>query len=593
MNTLKVTFIVIAMLAAAVVPIGPASGFTVDSAGVHVAASDVDPGQTVILWSGSNQVTLTDVDYQFWYSANADKYDQNGSTAGTLSGWSSAVYYDPSGSKNMSRIEVDTGSGTWAVVRTLNDANGMTGGWDGYFEYRFDLTGTGRTIQQLNCTDMTCCTPDGGVGSNADWDVSCDEGATWYNYAHMVGPGSSPWLWSSPNYNLTSLYPNLVGASTFLLEMHAYPYYGQGDVEFARSLGTWGGWGALDIAVTLNPTISKLTPAAAKTQSDNSTVTVAGIVTTSLTDTAGNPLGYCYIEDAGRTGGLRVSGNQLLGESVLVCGTMGTVNGERVLNNPTSIANLGAATVPTSLFLTNKELGGGNASQGVTGVTSGSGLNNLGLLVTTTGKITGFETVAAGTVLTIDDGFGVGVKIANINPLSTWITSAGTEVRVTGISSFWTGDGGRQAMIIPTEGIVTIGGPVVVDTAGVYNTGGPDYYELAYSVTADEYATVNRGSSSPVYTPYKAGWASCVYTSRNMARIVEPAGPSNGQPGYLDASGQAMYLGRESVYATALGYVPYGGSVQGRRVRKYRLEIPFHPVVQRKGGDNSGFLLLS
>ncbi len=98
-----------------------------------------------------------------------------------------------------------------------------------------------------------------------------------------------------------------------------------------------------------------------------------------------------------------------------------------------------SANIPNRLGLPNRSLGGGDYyyatgsnPHGQQGITGGSGLNNIGLLITTWGNVTyagsGFFYVDDGSL--INDGSGyVGVKVYSAAPVV-----AGQFVSVTGIS---------------------------------------------------------------------------------------------------------------------------------------------------------------
>jgi parallel beta-helix repeat protein len=144
-----------------------------------------------------------------------------------------------------------------------------------------------------------------------------------------------------------------------------------------------------------------------------------------------------YVESPDRSNGIRCSGASLLdlGQSAVLQGVIATVDGERVLTQACVVGVSGSASVPQPLFLTNHSVGGGpNGLQ--CGVIMGRGLNNIGVLVRTFGRIVEIEQTtppAAPTWFTIDDGSGVNVKCAvpsgvNIDP--NWV-----HVTVTGISS--------------------------------------------------------------------------------------------------------------------------------------------------------------
>lgn len=182
------------------------------------------------------------------------------------------------------------------------------------------------------------------------------------------------------------------------------------------------------------PTVAA-TPAAAKMLADGTFVSTAGkIVTTSGTDFAS----YFYIEEADRTSGIRVSAppgaiaGLNRGSVVNVIGTMATgSSGERQISGPLVIiagthAPLGALGMP------NRSVGDG-------------GVNNVGLLIQTWGKVIG----SPGQSLMVDDGSGTPVTID-----ITWLASppaAGSYVSVVGISSL-PNSGSRTRLIIPRNG---------------------------------------------------------------------------------------------------------------------------------------------
>ena len=124
-----------------------------------------------------------------------------------------------------------------------------------------------------------------------------------------------------------------------------------------------------------------------------------------------------------------------------VYGRLGLVNGcERALLNCKIIpGSLGTPVVP--LLLNTKSLGGEPFGSYTPGVTSASGLNNVGLLVTVAGKVT--EVVGDGFYL--DDGFGLQDDSAN-KGIKVWTgaTNSATEnqtVIVIGVVSCRVGTG--------------------------------------------------------------------------------------------------------------------------------------------------------
>jgi len=500
MKALRYVLCVAALLGLSVLLSTSVMAFTITNGTITVGSSDLVAGQsTTDAWGNY----ISGYDYRFSYSRTADAYAQNGNTSSpSLTGWANALY----SVSNMST------KATWDnypyIGRTEDFSNNS-----GSFIYKFDLSATGKAIDRLVLTNTTSVWADGSNTCSAAFYVSTD-GSTWNLYANPTATSSNTFVGTSPYYDVTSY---VQGSSVYYVRMVVLPFWDGGKVEIGRN----GDYGNVDSKVWLTTPAPTMSTAAAKAQADTTPVYVSGIVTASRS-------GYFYMEDANRTSGLRVTGSQNVGTSLAVNGTMGTVNGERVLTS-TSFNYFGSSTI-APLYLTNKALGGGSTGLS-SGVTSGTGLNNLGLLVATTGKITGSETVAGyGTVLTIDDGSGVGVKVANINPSAVWTT--GTLVRATGISSFWAGDGGRQAMIIPTEGLVTLGGALQIAASDTYvDSTGMNLCELQYSVVDDAYE--KNGAA------FKTGWASCVYSSKNFAKVL--------------TWDSYPFLGRESAYASDFG----------------------------------------
>jgi len=123
--------------------------------------------------------------------------------------------------------------------------------------------------------------------------------------------------------------------------------------------------------------------------------------------TAGNDQfdGCIYISEPDRSSGIRVvptSGTFAPGDEVsITAGTLGTSQGERFINQAT-VSKTGQPGEPSPLGLPNRNLGGGPFAYGAgqSGVLGGSGLNNIGLLVKTWGKITH----NGNTYIYIDDG---------------------------------------------------------------------------------------------------------------------------------------------------------------------------------------------
>jgi len=110
-----------------------------------------------------------------------------------------------------------------------------------------------------------------------------------------------------------------------------------------------------------------------------------------------------------------------------------------------------AADGPAPLALSNKAVGGGRLNDYTPGVEGGTGLNNIGLLIRTWGKVTFVDTTNK--FFYVNDGAGrqdgsgnVGVRVSydNLAPGNT-ITppAANSYVAVTCISSTWLNGSGK------------------------------------------------------------------------------------------------------------------------------------------------------
>ncbi len=147
-------------------------------------------------------------------------------------------------------------------------------------------------------------------------------------------------------------------------------------------------------------------------------------------------------------GGIRVNGaapNQ--GTKVDIGGILNLINGERVLTNA-SVNSDGTANIPKPLLLTNVALGGAALNSYTPGVTGGSGLNNIGMLVTVTGKVNNLP--GAGYFYIDDGSVPGGIKIKSTR-LVTKIPDQGDYVIVTGISATEVVGGTIYRVVIPRD----------------------------------------------------------------------------------------------------------------------------------------------
>jgi len=205
-------------------------------------------------------------------------------------------------------------------------------------------------------------------------------------------------------------------------------------------IGFWSG----DI---LTPQVVK-TIHSAKMLPDGAFVSVAGKIAISG---VGHFDGFFYIEEPDRSSGIRVSAaawpiaNLDIGSRVNVIGTMDrTSSGERqIAASIIIIISQGNEIEP--IGMNNKWIGGGNLGQppfGQWGVTDGSGLNNIGLLIKTWGTVK----YAGRGYVTISDGYGRDI-IVDTSLLSD-PPKKGEFVTVIGISSMLDN---RDPLILPRD----------------------------------------------------------------------------------------------------------------------------------------------
>jgi hypothetical protein len=166
---------------------------------------------------------------------------------------------------------------------------------------------------------------------------------------------------------------------------------------------------------------------------------------------------YCYLEDENRLSGVRVEVGDTTtvaqGAVVSVSGTFTTTtDGERVIR-PAVLQSEGTATATiTPLGMPNRSLGGADfnysstTGAGQQGVTDGAGLNNIGLLVLTTGCVCESDT----STFSITDGSGGPITV--ITPDNVTPPESGY-VGVTGVCSIQSdgNDGFKPVLLVRTE----------------------------------------------------------------------------------------------------------------------------------------------
>lgn len=158
--------------------------------------------------------------------------------------------------------------------------------------------------------------------------------------------------------------------------------------------------------------------------------------------------GFFYIEEADRSSGIRVQSNQAVvsGQRVRVDGVLGVVSSECSVT-ATNVRQVDILPV-TPLAVSNADIGGGTfgLQEGVWGwqyeTPSGKpakawkqvgGLSNIGILISTCGRVIALDSAVPVGWCTIDDGSQVGVKV--ILPGNTPSLVLGDFVSLSGVSS--------------------------------------------------------------------------------------------------------------------------------------------------------------
>lgn len=241
-------------------------------------------------------------------------------------------------------------------------------------------------------------------------------------------------------------------------------------VELQTSLAPSSASGS-NMAVQTAPSCPQSPPyaiGAIKVCPDGETVTLAGKVVTHVLGS-----GIFYLEEDDRSAGIKVqkaSHGVTVGDRVTVSGSLATdANSERYIAATSATVSGDGLILP--MYLVNRDLGGGDLyysagppASGQMGVTGGFGLNNIGLLVRTSGTIVQADSASPPQWFRIDDGSGVSVKVDLSLPQGGPVPMQAGEddfVTVTGISSCEVSGTDVVRVIRPS-----VGGPLAFDPPG-------------------------------------------------------------------------------------------------------------------------------
>ncbi len=193
--------------------------------------------------------------------------------------------------------------------------------------------------------------------------------------------------------------------------------------------------------------------ASAKVMPDGAIANIRNRVVTAVYDAT------AYIEEPDRTWGIAVTGAGAVaeGDMVSVLGPLTTVDGERTVSASEVTITAHGQNPPAPLGVRCANLGGGPIGSYTQGVINGVGLNNTGLLVRCTGRVTGIAPDS--TFFCIDDGSGridesgfggIRVSLTGLAPGITITPPASDSVvSVTGISSVRSASSGLEPELRP------------------------------------------------------------------------------------------------------------------------------------------------
>ncbi len=157
-----------------------------------------------------------------------------------------------------------------------------------------------------------------------------------------------------------------------------------------------------------------------KSLADGTDVCISGKVVTAGTD---DFPGCFYVEESDRTSGIKVTTSKTVhaGDVVTISGIIHTADGERYIASSGVTVSPTSGVIPDPLGLHGRALGGGRWNTHTPGVTYGVGLNNVGLLVRTWGRVLNVD---AGQFY-LDDGSVGGIKVncGSIDPAmeESWV----------------------------------------------------------------------------------------------------------------------------------------------------------------------------
>jgi subtilisin family serine protease len=326
---------------------------------------------------------------------------------------------------------VITAGGYMTKTRWTNP-DGTRQGWDGILGEFYPWSGEGPTRDGRTKPDLGVPTSRIVAALSHDWTPTPTDVVE--DGVHVVNTGTSMAV------------PHMVGAAALLLQKDptATPAEIRSRIiSTARADSQTGAvpnyrWGygklAVNAAMPLMPLYTNISTA--RVQPAGSLVKLPDQVVSAGYTQMGDRF---YIESSDKSSGVQVrmtSGTQPNEkDKVTVIGAVDVADGERaVINSAVTRTGVGTGTVPDPLGIVNRALGG-DALGLIPGITGGTGLNNVGLLVRAWGKV---KSIGSDYFM-MSDGYGIGgqsyreIKVRC--PALTKPSSTSQYAVVTGISS--------------------------------------------------------------------------------------------------------------------------------------------------------------
>ena len=366
-----------------VVAFDEAQNMSIPSASVARFTLSIPPGPDTVtcdkepgIWHNTSSFTFTAV---------------GGFGEGTLSRYRYAWNQNPTHSVTVmdpdwrfeNTLTLTAGTGDWYLHLKSYNGNGIDNGTYTFGPFRYD-----GSPPQMGAVAIGGNYTDAAGPLNASWSASDPEsGIAEYQYAVGTSPNDLgnvlPWTSNGLQTSVSISEATLISGVTY--------YVG---VKARNSAGSWSTIVVSDgtTAADVKPSIGK-----AKDLSDGRAVILKNKIVSAKF------AGHSYIMESDRSSGLRVNASSASeGTVVDVAGMLSTVDGERAITSA-SVAVVSRGSVPLPLGVVGRDLGGGDAGmqQGVWSWQwvkeegtwkyvwrESQGLNNIGLLIRTSGKVT-------------------------------------------------------------------------------------------------------------------------------------------------------------------------------------------------------------